>query len=355
MDEMVITTVIPTHRRPVMLRQAIYSTLGQTWPHLRACVYDNASGDDTEEVVAKISETDSRVHYYCHPENIGAYENFSFGVRQVKTPFFSLLSDDDVLLPGFYEKAMGAFREHPDAMFVGMPTLEVDEAGLVMGGAGVGFSGGKSYYRAGEAYHGMWNGSVPAIWTGYVFRREVVEGIGFVNVSAGPAADVAFIRHVLARYPGVVVPYLAGLLRVHPSSYSTRSSSQIKMNRSFWRAQAERIENDDQVEDSIRSSVADRIENMYVTGIKRSVISSLVDGRTDSAMEAVKKLRNLGYSSATYFLRLIILGDKYLPLASLALWKVALRRRNRFESLKKDINLQYESRREEFRNLLLGN
>lgn len=355
MDELLITTVIPTYRRPAMLRQAIASALRQTWPHVLVRVYDNASGDETEDVVARISETDARVLYHRHPENIGAYENFNFGVKEVESPLFSLLSDDDVLLPGFYEQAVGAFREHPDAMFVAMPTLEVDDSGLIVGGSRLCPTEGKMYYRAGEAYHGLWNGSVPAIWTGYVFRREVIEGIGFVNVSAGPAADVAFIRHVLARYPGVIVPYLAGLLRVHPSSYSTRTSVQIKVNRSFWRAQAEGIENDEYVPDSIRTSVLSQIECMYVTGIKRSVISSLIDGQEDSAIEAVRNLRNLGYPSAAIFSRLMILGHKYFPLASFTLKKVALRRRTKHGNQLKDINLQYEPKRGQFKNLLSGN
>ena len=38
-----ITTVIPTYRRPHMLQRAIRSVLDQTYPHFKICVYDNAS------------------------------------------------------------------------------------------------------------------------------------------------------------------------------------------------------------------------------------------------------------------------------------------------------------------------
>lgn len=352
MDELLITTVIPTYRRPAMLRQAIASALRQTWPHVLVRVYDNASGDETEDVVARISETDARVLYHRHPENIGAYENFNFGVKEVESPLFSLLSDDDVLLPGFYEQAIGAFREHSDAMFVAMPTLEVDDTGSVIGGSRLCPTSGKRYYHAGEAFDGMWNGSVPSIWTGYVFRREVIEGIGFVKISAGPAADVAFIRHVLARYPGVVVPYLAGLLRVHPDSYSVNMQPLIKMNRSFWKAQAEGIENDEKVPAPIRSKVYFLIERMYVKGINKSVVSSLIDGRLDCAMEAILKLKNMGYRVAANLFRGFMFCYRYLPLVSYTLHKIALLRRNRHKNRLMEINRQYESQREEFKDLL---
>jgi len=51
MSEPLITTVIPTYRRPAMLRRAIRSVLSQTFPDFRLCVYDNASGDETAVVV----------------------------------------------------------------------------------------------------------------------------------------------------------------------------------------------------------------------------------------------------------------------------------------------------------------
>lgn len=47
-----ITTIIPTYRRPRLLRRAIRSVLNQTYPHFQVCVYDNASGDETATIVA---------------------------------------------------------------------------------------------------------------------------------------------------------------------------------------------------------------------------------------------------------------------------------------------------------------
>jgi glycosyltransferase involved in cell wall biosynthesis len=92
-----ITTIIPTYRRPKLLRRAIKSVLNQTYPHFQVCVYDNASWDETADVVAEIAKKDARVKYHCHAENIGAIRNFNYGMVHVNTPFFSFLSDDDIL------------------------------------------------------------------------------------------------------------------------------------------------------------------------------------------------------------------------------------------------------------------
>ena len=61
-----ITTIIPTYRRSEKLKRAIQSVLAQTYPHFQICVYDNASGDETADVVAALAKEDSRVQYFCH-------------------------------------------------------------------------------------------------------------------------------------------------------------------------------------------------------------------------------------------------------------------------------------------------
>src|ERR1035438_3289851 len=90
----IITTLIPTYKRATLLERAIRSALGQTYPHLQVCVYDNASGDDTQETVRRLSSADRRVKYFCHATNMGAHKNFIQAMESVETPFFSLLSDD---------------------------------------------------------------------------------------------------------------------------------------------------------------------------------------------------------------------------------------------------------------------
>ena len=40
-----VTAIIPTYRRPRLVRRAIESVLAQTYPHVRVLVCDNASGD----------------------------------------------------------------------------------------------------------------------------------------------------------------------------------------------------------------------------------------------------------------------------------------------------------------------
>ena len=122
-----ITTIIPTYRRPIFLRRAIKSVLEQKNASFQVCVYDNCSEDETEANVRELAKNDERVLYYRHSKNIGGLANFLHGMSRIETDFFSFLSDDDYLLPGFYQRALAALDRHPEAMCWAGITLNVDE------------------------------------------------------------------------------------------------------------------------------------------------------------------------------------------------------------------------------------
>lgn len=48
-----ITTILPTYRRPQLLKRAIESVLKQTMQDFNLYIFDNASQDETPEIVSK--------------------------------------------------------------------------------------------------------------------------------------------------------------------------------------------------------------------------------------------------------------------------------------------------------------
>lgn len=126
MNKLEITTVIPTYKRPRLLVRAIASVQAQNYEHLRICVYDNASGDETEEVVAGLMKEDPRISYLKRETNIGAMNNMCDASMRVTTPLYSMLNDDDFLLPGFHEAATKAFESSPEVSIAFAKTVIVD-------------------------------------------------------------------------------------------------------------------------------------------------------------------------------------------------------------------------------------
>lgn len=56
-------------------------------------VADNASPDDTELIMTDLSSRYGFIHYFRHPENIGADDNFEFVLKMASTKYRWLMSD----------------------------------------------------------------------------------------------------------------------------------------------------------------------------------------------------------------------------------------------------------------------
>lgn len=203
-----------------MLKRAIRSVLNQTYEDFQVCVYDNCSGDETAQVVTKLMQDDARIKYHCHPENIGGTANFNYGMRQIDTPFYSVLSDDDILLPNFYETALEGFNEHRDAVFSGGMSI-VTNGHEVLDVLPRNKSGG--YYNTPESILEELRGNA-AIWTSILFRKEVVETEGLLDAEVGGPADVDWICRVAAHNPWVVSKNPSALFIMHSTSYNNTTS-----------------------------------------------------------------------------------------------------------------------------------
>ena len=212
-----ITAIIPTYRRPQLLRRAILSVLRQTYQNLVVWVYDNASNDATAEVVKQLSQTDPRVQYYCHSDNLGAIKNFNFGLSRVQTPYFSILSDDDVLIPDFYERAMQKFGEHPQAGFVATQTISATNSEI----KDISF---KSYeprlYQPPEGLLKMSHWEI-ITWTGILFRKAVIEEVGLLDEEMQGPDDSDFLIKIAASFQYVVIKYPGAIFFVHDASLSS--------------------------------------------------------------------------------------------------------------------------------------
>ena len=101
-----LTIAIPTYNRVEYLAELLGLLEPQLaeFPQVELLVCDNASEDDTPQVVAEVRERLAKVgvavDYQRHAENIGSDANFAFSYEQARGSFFWLCGDDDLIVPG---------------------------------------------------------------------------------------------------------------------------------------------------------------------------------------------------------------------------------------------------------------
>jgi glycosyltransferase involved in cell wall biosynthesis len=192
--------------------------LSQSFTDFRLAIYDNASGDETREVVEAISKDDPRVFYHCHAQNIGPTENFNFGMSKVETPYFSLLADDNFLLPKFFEEAMSHLNNYSEkTIFVGQVEY-VDEKGTVGSRNLENWPSG--LVRAPDGIIHSVECGFPT-WEGILFTRQIITDHGILDPSFGGSDDQEFVVRIARDYDFYVSKTVCARFTIHDDSWTS--------------------------------------------------------------------------------------------------------------------------------------
>ncbi|MBM9538234.1 glycosyltransferase family 2 protein [Desulfobulbus alkaliphilus] len=106
-----ISVIIPTYNRVVLLERAIRSVLAQRHPCCELIIVDDGSNDTTAEMVARLSVGATVPIRYLTQENRGAAAARNLGIQTATGSLLAFLDSDDWWLPdklGLQQAAMAA-------------------------------------------------------------------------------------------------------------------------------------------------------------------------------------------------------------------------------------------------------
>jgi glycosyltransferase involved in cell wall biosynthesis len=108
-----MSVVIPTRNRAGMVGEAVESALCQRHGEVEVIVVDDASTDDTANVLARSFA--SRIHVLRMPDRRGAGGARNAGLRVASGELVAFLDDDDLWLPGKLDAELRVFERFPEA------------------------------------------------------------------------------------------------------------------------------------------------------------------------------------------------------------------------------------------------
>jgi glycosyltransferase involved in cell wall biosynthesis len=90
-----ISVLIPTYNYAHYLPEAIESALAQDWTDFELIVSDDASQDNSREVVADYAARDRRIRFHAQPANLGMVQNWNWCLSQARGEYIKFLFGDD--------------------------------------------------------------------------------------------------------------------------------------------------------------------------------------------------------------------------------------------------------------------
>jgi glycosyltransferase involved in cell wall biosynthesis len=119
-----VTAVVPTHRRPELMRQAVQSIVDQTYPGpIEIIVVFDACEPELPPVETGPTRTMRAV---VNQRSRGLAGARNTGIVQAQHAFVAFLDDDDTWLPDKLAAQMPIFAAHPDVRLVGT-AMQVDD------------------------------------------------------------------------------------------------------------------------------------------------------------------------------------------------------------------------------------
>jgi glycosyltransferase involved in cell wall biosynthesis len=219
-----VTVTIPTYNRAHLLPTVIRSVLDQTLTDIEVFVSDNASTDETRDVVSSFD--DPRLHYLRNDTNIGVHANLSRGLQLGTAPFVSVLQDDDLMLPKNLERKVQVLEENPSVGLAhsAFQRILVDANGEETLQENVNWvrSEVDTIESGRTALRRLLTDRYFIPYTGVLFRRTTAEGERFEQED-GLADDVGFMLRVVRRSEAVAFiaePLVA--TRFHPDALSAQ-------------------------------------------------------------------------------------------------------------------------------------
>lgn len=111
-----VSVIIPTYNRAHLVARAICSVIAQTYQDFEIIVVDDASKDNTEEVVRRLG--DHRIRYIQHEGNRGGSAARNTGIRAAHGEYIAFLDSDDEWLPEKLERQVASLRAKPSGVGV---------------------------------------------------------------------------------------------------------------------------------------------------------------------------------------------------------------------------------------------
>ncbi|MFN4198644.1 MAG: glycosyltransferase family 2 protein [Flavobacterium sp.] len=104
--EALVSIITPTFNSAPYLRETYQSLQNQTYPHWEWLVIDDASRDNSVEVLQELQQSDSRIKLFPQSKNQGPAISRNIGIENASGDFMTFIDADDIWFPDFIENSI---------------------------------------------------------------------------------------------------------------------------------------------------------------------------------------------------------------------------------------------------------
>lgn len=227
-----VSVCIPTYNNARYIGRTIDSIANQTCKNIEIIICDNASTDNTREIVH--SHNDKRIRYHRNPKTIHALSNWNLCIELANADFVAIYHSDDVYEPTIVEKELRFLKKSSNVGAVFCLDKIINEKGSIVRN-GVDLPReikNKNTLNFIELFSALLREPESfLVAPTFMAKREVFNTVGFFDEtikfgdSAGSAADTAMWLRIAERYKIGIIEERLIKRRISPTQGSSQYES----------------------------------------------------------------------------------------------------------------------------------
>lgn len=113
-----VSVVLPTYNRADLLPRAIRSFFRQTYPYFELIIVDDASTDNSVEIIKEFMKKDSRIRLIQQPKNCGDSCSRNVGNAAARGKYIAVMDSDDMSYALRLKKQVFFLNLHPETTVI---------------------------------------------------------------------------------------------------------------------------------------------------------------------------------------------------------------------------------------------
>ncbi|MBU3590689.1 glycosyltransferase [Polynucleobacter sp. 78F-HAINBA] len=224
----VLEIFLLTHNRPLQAIEAVRSILAQSDQRFRLIVSDNSSNDGLSVLLGSFGSSLTYV-YRNNSQCLSAFDHFNLCISEVNSQYFSLLHDDDLVLPNYVSDFWGAKKAFPNAIAFGCNARVRHLNGIEHSS----FINSRRYFGPITPHVLAWQyfgrhklGIAPFPF--YIYNKAAIGSTRF-SVQMGKYSDVAWLLDLANTGQMMWINAIMGIYQLHEGNDSNFESRQDRL------------------------------------------------------------------------------------------------------------------------------
>lgn len=254
-----VSIVMPTYNGGKYIAKAIESVLNQTYQDFELVIVNDASTDNTLEIIEKYAESDYRIKIITNKENEKLPKSLNTGFKLCQGEYFTWTSDDNLYLPQALEKMIAVLESDRDIDFVYTREKFINEDGKIIGERAIPKDLDDLYSRNIISACFMYKKEVHINLEGYDEEKFLVE-------------DYDFFLRAYMKYKFKYISESLYLYREHSGSLTATKREQVKVSTIEMLKNILLETNDKKIESKIKKGISNYyfdLSDIYFNDVKR--------------------------------------------------------------------------------------